>query len=118
MIGFPPSRSVIATEQHAYSNHAGYPNSVLSSEETLRRACRAFNAREIDAATELMHPNGCVASVQCNVELSPNVMPYDLSQVWMLSINPGSSARNRSTCSRTSSASTSGEACSRRPSKT
>ena len=23
----------------------------------LRRACRAFNAREIDAATELMHPN-------------------------------------------------------------
>jgi hypothetical protein len=30
---------------------------VLSSEETLRRVCRAFNAREIDAATELMHPN-------------------------------------------------------------
>lgn len=28
-----------------------------SSEEVLRRACRAFNAREIDAATELMHPN-------------------------------------------------------------
>lgn len=24
---------------------------------TLRRACRAFNRREIDAATELMHPN-------------------------------------------------------------
>jgi hypothetical protein len=49
---------------------------------------------------------------------APNVMPYDLSQVLMLSIRPGSSFRSRSTCSRTSSAPTSGDACSRRPSST
>lgn len=36
---------------------AGYPDPVSNSEETLRRACRAFNTREIHAATELMHPN-------------------------------------------------------------
>lgn len=31
--------------------------STRNPEETLRRACRAFNKREIDAAIELMHPN-------------------------------------------------------------
>ena len=55
----------------------------------------------------------------CRTDDDPHLSstPWLRSQTRVLSISPGSSWRSRSTASRTSSASTSGEACSSRPSR-